>query len=173
MVTHTIEELHELFKSGELDVKEYYKEFPAMVKARDQILYASDMEKRYDSLRITKVSMEAGELVAENQEAGLSIYGVPEILEFTVSYSQLKDWLHRIPKEEERKSESKEDLYGYNPEISTTSNSTVRPDQCREIQFSEPDFRTGCGDHLRQPGNNDRCGGKSDGTAPDRTGGFS
>ena len=25
MVTHTIEELHELFKSGELDVKEYYK----------------------------------------------------------------------------------------------------------------------------------------------------
>lgn len=49
--------------------KEYYKEFPAMVKARDQILYASDMEKRYDSLRITKVSMEAGELVAENQEA--------------------------------------------------------------------------------------------------------
>ena len=26
MVTHTIEELHELFKSGELDVKEYYKE---------------------------------------------------------------------------------------------------------------------------------------------------
>lgn len=84
--------------------KEYYKEFPAMVKARDQILYASDMEKRYDSLRITKVSMEAGELVAENQEAGLSIYGVPEILEFTVSYSQLKDWLHRIPKEEERKS---------------------------------------------------------------------
>ena len=93
----------------ELDViqkneKEYYKEFPAMVKARDQILYASDMEKRYDSLRITKVSMEAGELVAENQEAGLSIYGVPEILEFTVSYSQLKDWLHRIPKEEERKS---------------------------------------------------------------------
>ena len=28
--------------------KEYYKEFPAMVKARDQILYASDMEKRYD-----------------------------------------------------------------------------------------------------------------------------
>ena len=23
MVTHTIEELHELFKSGELDVKEY------------------------------------------------------------------------------------------------------------------------------------------------------
>ena len=30
--------------------KEYYKEFPAMVKARDQILYASDMEKRYDSL---------------------------------------------------------------------------------------------------------------------------
>lgn len=49
--------------------KEYYKEFPAMVKARDQILYASDMEKRYDSLRITKVSMEEGELVAENQEA--------------------------------------------------------------------------------------------------------
>ena len=84
--------------------KEYYKEFPAMVKARDQILYASDMEKRYDSLRITKVSMEEGELVAENQEAGLSIYGVPEILEFTMSYSQLKDWLHRIPKEEERKS---------------------------------------------------------------------
>ena len=30
--------------------KEYYKEFPAMVKARDQILYASDMEKRYDSV---------------------------------------------------------------------------------------------------------------------------
>ena len=26
MVTHTIEELHELFKSEELDVKEYYKE---------------------------------------------------------------------------------------------------------------------------------------------------
>ena len=42
--------------------KEYYKEFPAMVKARDQILYASDMEKRYDSLRITKVSMEEGDL---------------------------------------------------------------------------------------------------------------
>ena len=93
----------------ELDViqkktKEYYKEFPAMVKARDQILYASDMEKRYDSLHISKVSMEAGELVAENQEAGLSVYGVPEMIECTVSYAQLKDWLHRIPKEEERKS---------------------------------------------------------------------
>ena len=75
-----------------------------MVTARDQILNAYDMEKRYDSLRITKVSMEEGELVAENQEAGLSIYGVPEILEFTMSYSQLKDWLHRIPKEEERNS---------------------------------------------------------------------
>ena len=84
--------------------KEYYKEFPAMVKARDQILYASDMEKRYDSLHISKVSMEAGELVAENQEAGLSVYGVPEMIECTVSYAQLKDWLHRIPKEEERKS---------------------------------------------------------------------
>ena len=83
---------------------EYYKEFPAMVKARDQILYASDMEKRYDSLHISKVSMEAGELVAENQEAGLSVYGVPEMIECTVSYAQLKDWLHRIPKEEERKS---------------------------------------------------------------------
>ena len=42
--------------------------------------------------------------MAENQEAGLSVYGVPEMIECTVSYAQLKDWLHRIPKEEERKS---------------------------------------------------------------------
>lgn len=91
-------------KEWKKKTKEYYKEFPVMVKARDQILYASEIEKRYDSLEISKVSMEEGELVAETDDASLSIYGVPTNLECRVSYAQLKDWLHRIPKEKERKS---------------------------------------------------------------------
>ena len=38
MVTHTIEELHELFKSGELDVKEYYKELFEEAKKQQERL---------------------------------------------------------------------------------------------------------------------------------------
>ena len=40
MVTHTIEELHELFKSGELDVKEYYKELFEEAKKQQERLNA-------------------------------------------------------------------------------------------------------------------------------------
>ena len=55
MVTHTIEELHELFKSGELDVKEYYKEnHKNMQKLRFLLLFFlsyGKMKSRYITFR--------------------------------------------------------------------------------------------------------------------------
>ena len=51
MVTHTIEELHELFKSGELDVKEYYKELfeEAKKQLADSKAQLEEGQKEFDT----------------------------------------------------------------------------------------------------------------------------
>ena len=79
-------------KEYEAKRKEYYKEFPALVQARDQILYASELEQRYDSMLISEMELETAEYVM-GDNGGLELYKIPAKLECNINYKQLKDFL--------------------------------------------------------------------------------
>lgn len=83
--------------------KGYYKEFPALVQARDQILYAAELESRYDSMLISEMEMEEAEHVMGTDGDALVLYKVPAKLECNINYDQLKNFLMETTKDGTRK----------------------------------------------------------------------
>lgn len=83
--------------------KGYYKEFPALVQARDQILYAAELENRYDSMLISEMEMEEAEHVMGTDGDALALYKIPAKMECNINYDQLKDFLMGTTKDGTRK----------------------------------------------------------------------
>lgn len=80
-------------KDYEEQIEGYYKEFPALVQARDQILYASDLESRYDSMFISKLTAGEAEYIVGTEGDAMALFKVPTELECYINYDQLKDFL--------------------------------------------------------------------------------
>lgn len=84
-------------------IEKYYKEFPALVQARDQILYAAELENQYDSMFINRIEMGEAEYLTGTEGDSMALYKVPTSLECYINYDQLKDFLVKAPEDGTRK----------------------------------------------------------------------
>lgn len=90
-------------KEYEKQIEKYYKEFPVLVQARDQILYASELENRYDSMLINKLDMGEAEYITGTEGDAMALYRVSTDMECNINYDQLKDFLVHTTEDGTRK----------------------------------------------------------------------
>lgn len=87
------EEYEEKTLKNKSELKKYYEEFPAMIQAKDQILYAAELEKRYDSLLISSLTMNEPEYLTGTDGDAMALYRVETGMDCVINYEQLKDFL--------------------------------------------------------------------------------
>lgn len=88
---------------NESKLKTYYAEFPAMIQVKDQVLYAAELEKKYDSLFISNLSMMDPEYITGTEGDAMALYRVETGLDCVINYEQLKDFLINSTKDGTRK----------------------------------------------------------------------
>lgn len=98
------EDYEDKIAENKAQIKKYYKEFPVLVQARDQILYAADLETKYNTMNIFKMSMGESEYLTGTEQDAMALYRVPTEMECRVGYEQLKDYLVKAPEDGTRKS---------------------------------------------------------------------
>lgn len=84
--------------------KEYYEQFPAMVTAQDQILYATDLEGKFESMQISSLELADTEYVTGVDDDVIKLYKAPMTLNYTMNYADMMTFLNSLTNEEQRKS---------------------------------------------------------------------
>lgn len=165
-----------MIADSQSQLKKYYEEFPPLVQARDQILYAADLEKRYDTMFISHISMDEAEYVSGTDQDAIALYKVGTQMECVVSYEQLKDFLVRAGEDGTRKAVD-EILLTFDTETGllagvihmnmyymTGTQQTYQPEEIRDINTGTQNIFQGSGgtiagsegaegENIAEPGN--------------------
>lgn len=91
-------------KQNQKECDKYYDQFPAMVTAQDQILYASDLENRFGSMQISLITLDEAEYVTGVDEDAICLYRSPVSMEYKIGYEDVKKFLNTLSEEKTRKS---------------------------------------------------------------------
>ena len=91
-------------KRLEAKCKELGDRFPALVTPQDQILYAVDLENRFPTMFVDKLSCEEAVNVQESENGNNNLFYAPMTLDYQIEYADLKGFLNALSEEASRRS---------------------------------------------------------------------
>lgn len=86
--------------------KEISDRFPALVTPQDQILYVVELENRFPTMFVDKLSCEeaVNAQETENGSANANLFCAPMTLDYQIEYTELKGFLNALSEEASRRS---------------------------------------------------------------------